>query len=259
MSVYLIKLVTVLVLPLGWVMLLGLLAVLLLWRGRRRAALRLLGVQLGVLWVCAMPWTSHQVGAWLESAYPRVALQDTPEADVAVVLGGAVRVVGDPPSENLTGSSDRVLRAARLWRLHKLRAVLAVGGNQPWRVGGAPEAQLIRDLLVEWGVPFDAILTEPLSQTTRQNAQEAARIIRRQGWRSVLLVTSAAHMPRAVEAFAREGITVIPSATNYQVAGPLPPSLLNFLPDGEALMDTSRAVHELIGRGAQHWAPRRHP
>jgi vancomycin permeability regulator SanA len=87
----------------------------------------------------------------MEARYPPVALEQTPAADVAIVLGGAVGPVGDPPRENLEDASDRVLRAARLFRAGKVRQVLVSGGNLPWLAGSVPEAESIRDLLVEWG------------------------------------------------------------------------------------------------------------
>ena len=244
---YLTKILTLLALPLGWVLLLGMGALFLLVRGRRRMAGALLGAQLLLLWVCSMPWTSRYLVAGLESEYPPVALETTPLADVAVVLGGAVGPVGDPPTENLSGASDRVLRAARLYRAGKIGHVLAVGGTQSWLGNPVPEAEAIRDLLVEWGVPAAAILTETASWNTRENALHAAVIIRERGWERVLLVTSATHMRRAVEAFQGVGIEVIPSPTDYAAIGPPSLGLLDFLPNADAFGGVSFGMREVIG------------
>jgi uncharacterized SAM-binding protein YcdF (DUF218 family) len=244
------KLLVVFGLPLGWAFLLGGAALLLLALGRRRLAGGLVLAQLVVLWVFAMPWTSYQLTAWREAEFPRVALEETPPADVAVVLGGAVGALGNPPSENLNGASDRVLRAARLFRAGKVDHVLAVGGNY-WIGEEASEAVLIRDLLVEWGVPRDAVLTEDSSRNTRENATLAAEIIRREGWTRVLLVTSASHMRRAVREFQAAGVDVIPSATDYSIVGPASFGPLDFLPDAGSLGATSSAVREVLGRAVQ--------
>ncbi len=250
---YLTKVLTLLVLPLGWVLLMGATALILLARGRRRLAGALVAGLLVLLWVCAMPWTAYHLSAGLEAGYPPVPLAQTPVAEVAVVLGGAVGPIGDPPTENLTGSSNRVLRAARLFRAGKVPRVLAVGGNLDWMNAGAPEAELIRDLLVEWGLPREAIFTEPTSRNTRENAQKAAAIIREQGWERVVLVTSAAHMRRAVAAFQAVGIAVIPSPTDFASREPLALDLLDFLPDAQALGGVSKALREVLGGWVARW------
>lgn len=105
----------------------------------------------------------------------------------------------------------------------------------------------MNDLLVEWGLPREVILTEPTSRNTRENALRAAAIIRDRGWERVLLVTSATHMRRAVEAFQAVGIAVIPSPTDFATREPLAIDLLDFLPDAEALLGVSKALREVLG------------
>ena len=117
MSLYPTKILALFVLPLGWVLLLGLAALLLLVMGRRRAAGWVLVVQLGLFWVCSMPWSAYRLTAWLEGQYPPVALESTPAADAASVLGGAVGAVGYPPGENLLGSSDSLLALSSIFRV----------------------------------------------------------------------------------------------------------------------------------------------
>lgn len=255
MPLYLTKVLEVLALPLGWVLLLGVTALSLTIFERKRAAGWVLGAALALLWVCAMPFTAFRLTHWLESGYPPVRLEETPVADVAIVLGGAVGSVGEPPVENLTGASDRVLRAARLYRAGKADWVFAVGGNLPWLGGARPEAELVRDLLVEWGVPGEAILLETTSRSTRDNAVFAAEFAASQGWEKLLLVTSASHMARAVGAFRAAGLDVIPSPTDYAIVPsvPMPLDILDFLPTAGALAQTSKAMHEVIGRRYYRW------
>ena len=253
MSIYLTKVLALFALPLGWALLLGLAAVLLMTFGRRRAAAWVIALQLGLLWGFGMPRTAAPLPVWSEAAYPPVALEQTPAADVAIVLGGAVGAVGDPPVENLSGASDRVLRAARLFRAAKVKRVLAVGGNQPWLGGSVPEAEAMRDLLVEWGVPREAVFTETRSENTRENALFASDIVRTQGWERILLVTSAAHMERAAGAFRAIGLEVIPSPTDYGSVVPAPVDLLDFLPDAGALGQTSAVLRSVIGVWFYRW------
>jgi uncharacterized SAM-binding protein YcdF (DUF218 family) len=224
-----------------------------LWRGRVPMAAGVFVGQLGLLWALSAPWTAARLLAWIESDYPVVTLEDTAPADVAVVLGGGLSREGTKPVENLGEAADRVLRGARLYRAGKVTHVLAVGGRLPWTGAPRSEAEAMGDLLEEWGVAPDAIVLESSSQNTRENALGAARVIRGQGWSRILLVTSAAHMPRAVEAFRAVGIDVVASPTDYRYAGPSPLDVLDFLPDAGALAQSTAVVYEIIGRWVYRW------
>ncbi len=105
----------------------------------------------------------------------------------------------------LTDSTDRVYQAAKLYRAGKAKTVIVAAGNQPWNEGRVPEAQLIRDLLVEWGVSRPSIVLDTASKNTHENAINAAVALRENGCQSSLLVTSAWHMPRAIAAFKKLG------------------------------------------------------
>lgn len=253
MSLYLTKVLSLLALPLAWALLLALAALTLAVLGRRRVSGGMIAAQVALLWLLGMPWTATRLTAWLEAPFPPVALEQTPMADALIVLGGALGPVGDPPVENLSGASSRVLRAARLFRAGKVGQILASGGNQPWLAGSVPEAELMRDLLVEWGVPRDAIVTESASRNTRENALLASEIVRARGWKRVLLVTSAAHMARAVGVFRALGIDVIPSPTAYGAVEIPSLDLLDFVPNAGALAQSSDVIHELIGGWFYCW------
>ena len=67
------------------------------------------------------------------------------------------------------------------------------------------------DLLVKLGAPRSALILETKSRTTRGNAVNTATILREHDWRSGLLVTSGAHMPRALAAFQKVGLGVVPA------------------------------------------------
>lgn len=58
------------------------------------------------------------------------------------------------------------------------------------------------------GVPQTALLVEPASRNTFENAREAARLLRSRGLHSVVLVTDRAHLPRAALLFRIAGLRV---------------------------------------------------
>jgi uncharacterized SAM-binding protein YcdF (DUF218 family) len=65
---------------------------------------------------------------------------------------------------------------------------------------------------VRLGVPRNAIVAETKSRTTYENAAEARTLL---GPSTVLLVTSAGHIPRAVALFNKQGFQVTPYPCGY--------------------------------------------
>ena len=66
----------------------------------------------------------------------------------------------------------------------------ASGGNVFDQSGVRGEAFYVKAFLSELGVPAEVVLTEERSRNTYQNAVETSRILAREGWHSILLVTS---------------------------------------------------------------------
>ncbi|MCP4305758.1 MAG: YdcF family protein, partial [bacterium] len=169
-------------------------------------------------------------------------------ADVAIVLGGAIGQPFPPRVYvDLAGSADRVWHAARLYRQKKVPRIVISAGNI---VGGdsvESEASLIAGLLGEWGVPSEAITIEGTSRNTYENAAATKELFGTEGWTSALLVTSAAHMPRAIAVFRKAGLNVTPSPTDVRVVGPLSGTVYDFLPQVGALALTTGAIKEWIG------------
>ena len=108
------------------------------------------------------------------------------------------------------------------------------------------EADASRVLLNALGVPQNLIVTESDSRNTRQNAIFTAGLAADRGIRSILLVTSAWHMPRAVAAFRQTALEVIPAATDYTYMDPAP-LILMILPQAGGLALSTRALKEYLG------------
>jgi uncharacterized SAM-binding protein YcdF (DUF218 family) len=123
-------------------------------------------------------------------------------------------------------------------------------GDIPWFPTIKPEAELIKELLIEWGVPGDAIELATTSRNTYENALEIKRMSEAADFKSALLVTSAAHMPRAIAVFRRAGLPVIASTADVLVVHGSDSQLnllFGLLPDASALSLTTNAVKEWIG------------
>ena len=94
-------------------------------------------------------------------------------------------------------------------------------------------------------MPAAAIVMESASRDTRENAGLTRAILAQRGYRRVLLVTSALHMPRALAKFRAEGIDAIPAPTDHEAQGVT--TVSDWIPSTTALDGTSRALKEWIG------------
>lgn len=247
MDLYLSKLIPLIIYPLGFALVLSILATGLLGLSAGWARLFLF-VAVLVLWGASTPIFSDYLGLTLEGRYPPVAAEATPTADAIVVLGGAVRGP-DPPrvTPDLHDGADRVLHAARLYRAGRAPVIVISGGHIPWLGSKTPEANSIQLLLEEWGVPRASIIAESASRNTYENAVLTKAILVERGLQRILLVTSAGHMPRALATFQSAGIDAVPAATDFRVAHQDRRAAIDFLPDAEALSHTTDAIKEYFG------------
>ena len=62
--------------------------------------------------------------------------------------------------------------------------------------------------LIDWGIAPERVVIEDQSRNTRENAVESARVARERGWKTILVVTSAFHMERALGCFRAVGLEV---------------------------------------------------
>lgn len=243
--VFLSKLSIALMSPLGTALLLTLLGMLLARYGRPRAAW--FSVVLGFAWLAlwSLPPASNWLVSQVEQEFPFQPLSGLPSAPAMVVLGGGIhpsRSAVTPP--NLESSADRVWYAAQLYHAGKAPLMVLSGGSDPITSVGT-EADAMRELLMDLGVPDSALLLEGKSRTTRENAIYSAELLRSRGIRRVLLVTSALHMHRAKKLFEQQGIEVDPAPTDHE-ARPLSSWQL-VLPDAGALEGSGHAIKELVG------------
>jgi uncharacterized SAM-binding protein YcdF (DUF218 family) len=250
---YLDKLLTQLAYPLGFSIVVAVLALVLLIAGRRRSGL--LALSAGILWLglWSIPIVSDALRLSLEGRFGREPVGALPAADAVLVLGGGIR--GGPPDwpdPDLGRASDRVWHAARIYHAGKAARVIVSGGSMPWAGDRRSEADAMLRFLADLGVPPDAILLEGRSRNTRENALFTAEILGAEGIERVLLVTSALHMPRALATFRAAGIDAVPAPTDFEVMSE-PAHFIRWLPDAEALSDSTRALKEYVGWWLYRW------
>lgn len=134
-------------------------------------------------------------------------------AEVIVVLGG--------------DRGDRTSRALDLYAAKAAPRILISGFGDCW---------LIRDRIVRAGVSTNALLMEPNSRNTKENAEFSVRLMRERHMKSAILVTSWYHSRRALACFRSFGTNIeFSSFPAYDGSGTDPKPHSN---------EVTRVVHE---------------
>lgn len=254
MSIFLSKFLPQFIYPTGLVFLLLILA--LVFHRRRRLRIGLLIASVIILFTAGNRWVSTSLARSLEWQYQPLTVGVN--APVMIVLAGGTEPL-EPPRQTveLNGAGDRVLYAAHLYRQGAAPLLLLCGGDIPWMdTSAASPAEDMQVLLLEMGVPQEALILETRSQNTSENAANCAGMLKERGIDEAILVTSAAHMPRSMMLFADQGLKLTPAPTDYAVTGeswaqlwqaPGVNLLTNLMPSASALGQTTNALKEYIG------------
>jgi uncharacterized SAM-binding protein YcdF (DUF218 family) len=236
--------------PLSWTLVLLALALLFHRAQPRRAALLTLAALL-VLSVFSTSDVADALQSWVEAGAVSTARAEV-TYDTVIILGGMV----EPDATMASGEPAYPANAERLMRGFELLqggwardAILSAGTLDP-TPGALTEATVLDAQLQLWGIDGGRLVAETRSRNTRENALETAKIVRERGYRSLLLVTSAAHMSRALGCFHAVGLYPDAMPVGYR-AGRRDRGLL---PRSGALDASTDALHELVGRVVYRWA-----
>lgn len=237
------KIAAQILLPPGILAWLGLLSVRYWKRWGRWLALALFAI----LYLLATEPVKDALLAPLENAYPPLAAGEVPPDAVIVLLGGGLRENAPEygGEDRLSGESLlRTVYAAELAR-RTGRLLIATGGA-PLSEESLPEAEIMRNVLLELGVDGGRILVETQANTTWENARNVASMLLPLGKRKVILVTSAWHMPRAMFAFEQFGFVPMAAPCAFRTTF-RPYDARSVLPHWESFYDSCHALHEFLG------------
>lgn len=198
------------------------------------------------LWLAATPCFGGLLLHSLQGAQALPATGPLPAAEAIVVLSAGADPNGSEYGAPVIGpiTLQRLRYGVALQRRSGGLPIVLSGGR-PTHASPPLAAMMARTAADEFGLEAP-ILVESVSADTRANARESARVLRNRGIDRVLLVTSAWHMPRAVDCFVREGIDVVPAPTAFR--GEVFASWTSFVPHWTGMRDTCLAMHEWGGR-----------
>lgn len=254
MFTFLSKLLPLFVYPLGFAALLIFLS-LIFWK-KRSFAFLCVAIAFLAIFLGGNKFVAFTITKSLEWKY--ITTESLPAADVIVVLGGATEPALAPRSEvELNAAVDRLSHAANLYKKGIAPAILLSGGDIDFlSLSETSPAEDMAQVMKMLGVSDDALWLQGKSQNTYEDALYSCKMIKEKGAKTVVLVTSAIHMRRAVAVFKKQGCNVIPSPADFtitQVAwnnlwhSDLKELIINLVPSYSNLSLTTKALKEYIG------------
>ena len=254
------KLVKYALYPLNWVLLVMMLTTLQLYLPITPQRLRWARIGsvggLCLLLLISSPLVAHSLLGSLEAWHPLPPLGRDDRYDAIVVLSGGVLEPGTlrPTADLSSYSRNRTTCGVDLYKQGYAPKLVFTGGDAHVFNEGTKNAQEMKRWAERLGVPKEAILTEDGSRTTYENATETKRLL---GPVSILLVTSASHLPRATALFLKQGFHVTPAPCDFLIKNrpehtfeKLDP--FDVLPNDHAIEHTTAAVTEFAGM-ALYW------
>ena len=195
------------------------LGTILLWTPWRRAGRWLTSLAVGVLAAIAILPIDGFLIRTLENRFP------TPQTlpgtvDGILVLGGASQagIFLDRGHIAFGDKGERLIEFAALARQYPEAVLIFTGGGKSKRPEIPTEADVAAEVLAMAGLDVSRVLFEDRATDTYQNALYAAELAHPEPGQIWLLVTSAAHIPRAVGSFRAAGWDVLPYPVDYTTA-----------------------------------------
>jgi uncharacterized SAM-binding protein YcdF (DUF218 family) len=225
---------------------------LLLIRRLPRVGWWLIAVGAITLYLLSIPSALSVLSTGLED-HPVPTVEEASRAEAIVVLGGGRETDAPHWGGQDTVAEAPLARLAEAARWHRRTGLpLLLTGGRNGIEDAESEAQLMARMLDE-AFNIQARWLEHESRDTRENAEFSARILTAGNMETILLVTHAAHLTRAIPAFERAGLEVIPAPMGFTHSGKN--GGLNLLPRTYYLMHSTRLVYEHIGR-LYYWLTR---
>lgn len=216
--------------------------------GRKKNALVCLALAGIVLFVCTFPPLVRWQAWPLERLYKPYIGNGGGSFRAIVVLGNGVAAPGDanvPAATRLNDCSRaRLVEGVRLWRLYPEAELVTCG----YGMGLENCADAMAEAAVELGVDEVKIRRLARGMDTRHEAALTAEIV---GDGTVLVVTTAVHMPRAMAYFAAANVKAVAAPCDF--VGPVDETVRrnvnrrHIRPGGLGLADSEEIWHEALG------------
>lgn len=199
----------------------------------------------------ALPPAVRLLESGLDQGYTAIqSATDIEDIDAILVLGGGSQPyrTGERVISVLSESSSlRVIEGARLYELLKPVKVIVSGGLVEGEELITPESEALKVGLISLGVDAEDILLESFASSTHQHPEMVAQVLDEHGMQHFILVTSPAHMDRAMDSFLKAGLDPIPSVSGWHTEEGRDPRE-GWLPNTTSLYASKVALREYLAR-----------
>lgn len=245
------KTLGIMLLPINFLIGIGVIGAILLLTRFARLGRRLMVGSLLLLAICGFSPLGNVLISALEQRFPPWdASRGAP--DGIIVLGGSIdadlSVAHGTPV--VRTAADRVIAAAALARRYPNARLVFTGGSANLISNDAREADYAAEMFESLGIAKSRLIIERRSRNTAENAEFSKALVDPKPGERWLLVTSAYHMPRSVGLFRKAGFDVEAYPVDWRVGDVM--SLATLAIDG--LSRTDLGAREWIGLVAYHLA-----
>ena len=238
------KILSFLLIPFNWCVLLILVAIIFKSKRIKKKALYSAAI---IFLIFSNSFLFQKVlKAW---EYPAKSLQhEKAQTKPLLILGGLSNYEDATQRIHFKEASDRLLQAILLQKKNPERLIIISGGSAEIYFEKRPEADYLQEYLVSIGIDSTKILFEKQSRNTHENAFYSAALFDSLSInKDISLITSAFHMRRAKACFEKQGFQVNAVSThtlsNYK---PLKPADY-FLPSLSTLQLWPLILKEWMG------------
>jgi len=173
----------------------------------------------------------------------------TEQYEYGVVLTGVANNEKTPKDRvYFNKGADRVTHAIMLYNRGIIKKILISGGTGSLRKVDYREADQLKNVFIELGVPESQIVLENNSKNTFESAQHVKQILTTKNHinQKILLITSSFHMRRARGCFVKASIETDIFPVDFY-SGPTQLSVDSIIPNPDALKKWSVVMHEITG------------
>lgn len=253
MIFFLSKLLPQLLLPTGLVIIALLMA---LWRRQRRYII----IAIALSWLGATPWISHILASYGEQGQNYQAPASLPTAQAIVVLSGgrslSLQANSSQPTPfvlNEWKDGDRFWGGVNLYSAGRAPLLIFTAGQLPWEQTDESEGEIYRNAAVRLGIDPKVIKLTPQVSNTKEEARAVANLLSQSPHESskpisILLVTSAFHMERALDEFRQAGLGPIPFPVDFRQGYQPQLTFYDFIPAAYNYQLSELMLRELLGR-----------
>ncbi len=237
------KLLYFLLSPESWLVLV-LLASFLAKGSQLRKRLRIAALLIGLAF--SNPWLYRTANKWWQP--DRTILPANAQYSAGILLGG-LSMYDKSDTGYFGNNADRFIQTVNLYHSRQIKKIVISGGSGNLLLQEPAETDFLYKELLRNGIPKEDILVESKSRNTYENAVLSKRLLDSlQIPGPYIIVTSAQHMPRAIQVFRKAGYQQpLPYPCDYKVIDTRFNLNDLIIPDITYISDWKYLIKEMVG------------